>query len=274
MNPTEDRVARSQTIALRALARLSRNDSRPKALHRLRIHLRRLQAYLELREEPDAAEALAQCVARLSRLRLLQVFTAYLDRIEAPDSDRRKVKDRIRTCRKKIRRKKIYRKIERRLRRLAPASSSPSSGLLERLGQLRLVHADHLRDLLDAAMVRPRRKVLHSVRLRIKAIRYQEEWALQQGLGRPELIKRLKHLQAVLGTYEEQAEFRRLAKALRLKSRPIIVKHWRQSRERARAVVGELPEILEALRGPLRLLKPSEPAGSRDVFMARHFSAP
>ncbi len=263
MSAMDDGAVHYRTIALRALARLSEDDSRPKPLHRLRTHLRRLQAFLELTGEDRFAEVMADCVASLSRLRTLQVFQQYLARQGAPASDLRRVKSRIRTCRKKLRRKQVYHKIERRLGQGAVVSRPASASWpVERLRPLRAEHAKALRDLLAEAAGDPRRKTLHALRLRIKAIRYQEEWAFQQGMGRPDLIKRLKDLQSLLGTYEERAEFRRLAKKLALKSRPAVIKHWRQARKRARAVVGELSEVVEALtESPVHLLKPIRPQG-------------
>lgn len=263
MTLVDDQAVRYQTIALRALARLSEDDSRPKPLHRLRTHLRRLQAFLELTGKDRLAEVMADCVASLSRLRTLQVFQQYLARQGAPASDLRRVKSCIRTCRKKLRRKRVYHRIERRIRRDAVVSGPASASWpVERLRPLRAKHAKALRNLVAETAGDPRRKTLHALRLRIKAIRYQEEWAVQQGMGSPDLIKRLKDLQSLLGTYEERAEFRRLAKKLALKSRPAVIKHWRQARKRARAVVGELSEIVEALtESPVRLLKPVRPQG-------------
>jgi CHAD domain-containing protein len=260
MPAMDDRAVQCRTIALRALARLAKDDSRPKPLHRLRTHLRRLQAFLEMTGEDRLAEIMADCVASLSQLRILQVFQQYLTRQGAPASDLRRVKSRIRRCRKKLRRKQAYHKIERRIRRDAVvARPASASWPVERLRRLRKEHAKALRDLLAEAAGDPRRKTLHALRLRIKAIRYQEEWAVQQGVGRPDLIKRLKNLQSLLGTYEERAEFRRLARKLQLKSRATILNDWRRSRKRARAVLSELPDILGALNEPaLRLVKPAE----------------
>src|SRR6266581_300132 len=56
-------------------------------VHRLRTHLRRLQAYAEFLRRPIVARRLAQNVKWLSRLRTLDVFRRYLRRRKAAARD-------------------------------------------------------------------------------------------------------------------------------------------------------------------------------------------
>lgn len=260
----DDRAARYQTVALHALARLSGGDIRPKTVHRLRTHLRRLQAYLELVGEDRNAQIMAKCVSRLSPLRTLQVFERYLARLGASKSDVRRIKDRIRRRRANLDRKQVYRKIERRVRRhaLPPTPASPD-WMAGRMERLRREHAKTLHDLITEARANPQRKTLHALRLTIKSTRYQEEWALDQAYARPDLVSWLKRAQSVLGDYEERAQFRKLARTLGLKSYAKIVKDWRRARTRARALPARLTGMIEELAGRrLRLLVSQPPSSS------------
>lgn len=259
----DDRAARYQTIALHALARLTAGDILPKTVHRLRTHLRRLQAYLELVGEDRNARIMAKCVSRLSSLRTLQVFERYLSRQGAPKSDVRKVKDRIRARRARLDRKHAYRKIEQCVRRHAlPPTPTAPDWMATRMEGLRRLHAHGLQDLILKATANPRRKTLHELRLTIKSIRYQEEWALSQAYARPQLVRWLKRVQSVLGEYEELAQFRKLARRLTLKSSAAIVKDWRRARRRARALPEQLTGVIEALAGRRLRLLASEPRSS------------
>ena len=257
-------AAKCLTVVLHALASLSAGHSRQKTLHRLRTHLRRLEAYLELVGEDRNAEIISKCVSRLSSLRALQVFERYLTQSGAPNSDVRKVKDCIRRRRAKLDRKKVYRKIDRRVRRHAlPSTQASMDWMAERMEGLRREHARTLQELIVKAMSTPRRKILHALRLKIKSIRYQEEWALSQTYARPNLVSWLERAQSVLGDYEERAQFRKLARELDLKSYPEIVKDWRRARACARALPGQMTEIIEALAGRhLRLVGSKSPSSS------------
>src|SRR2546427_594266 len=181
LSAEDDRAARYQTVALHALAKLSAGDVRPKTVHRLRTHLRRLQAYLELVGEDRNAEIMANCASRLSSFRTLQVFERYLTRLRAAPSDIRKVKDCIRK-------------------------------------------------------------------------------------------KRLKLDQSVLGDYEERAQFRKLARALHLKSYARILKDWRRAKTRARTLPAKLTGLIDALTGRgLRLVEsglPSNRTTSHELRLA------
>jgi CHAD domain-containing protein len=244
-NLTEDRPARYRTVVLQALTRLSGGDTDSATLHRTRTHLRRLQAYLELVGEDRNADTIARCVMRLSGLRTLQVFKRYLSKLDAPRSDRKAIKCRLRATRDKLERTHTYATIERIVRRhaLPPTPANPG-WLAERMKTTRHAHADALRQLTVKVGAKPRRKTLHRLRLLIKSIRYQEEWALDRPYAMPALVQRLKHVQAVLGDYEDLVQFRKLARTLDLRSSAIIKKHWRKARKRARALPAHLVEHL------------------------------
>ena len=194
-----DRAHRYHATALRMLAKLSAGDSRQKTLHELRTHLRRLQAYLELVGEDQNAKVMARCVSKLSRLRTLQVFERYLSRLGSPKSDLRKIKVLIRSVRAKLERKQRYQTIERLVRYHAlPPTPARHDWLAHRMAALSRANADALRRMIVETADHPRRKALHALRLKVKAIRYQEEWALGRPFARPDLVSQLKQAQAVL----------------------------------------------------------------------------
>jgi CHAD domain-containing protein len=253
----DSKAARYQAIALHALTALSEGDTRPKTLHRLRIHLRRLQAHLQLLGEDQNAEVMSDCVSCLSALRTLQVFERYLQKLGRVDSDMRQIKKQIRKLRKTLRRKHVYEKIGGRVNRHAlPPIPASHDWLAHRMRELRERNAQDLRALIASAQAKPRRKRLHRLRLKIKSIRYQEEWALDQPYARPQIVAGLKQAQSILGDYEELAEFRRLAKELDLKSSGRINKDRRRARKRARKLPFELSEVVEGLAGShIRLVR-------------------
>lgn len=260
-NLTEDRPARYRAVVLQALTRLSGGDTDSATLHRARTHLRRLQAYLELVGEDRNAGTVARCVMRLSKLRTLQVFERYLAKLDAPRSDRKAVKRCLRATREKLERTHTYAAIERIVRRHAlPPTPGNLDWLAERMQAARHAHADALRQLTVEVGAKPRRKTLHRLRLLIKSIRYQEEWALDRPYAMPVLVRRLKHAQTVLGDYEDLVQFRKLARSLDLRSSPTIKKNWRKARKRARALPAHLIEYLGmTTRSRIRLV------GSRHV---------
>ena len=260
-NPADDRPGRYRAVVLHALARLSEGDTDPDTLHRARTHLRRLQAYLELVGEERNADTIARCVMRLSKLRTLQVFERYLAKLDAPRSDRKAVTRRLRAARDKLDRACAFAAIERIVRRhaLPPTPANPE-WLADRMQTARHAHADALRQSVAQTGTKPKRKTLHALRLLIKSIRYQEEWALDRPFAMPALVRRLKHVQAVLGDYEDLVQFRKLARALDLRSMAVIRKRWRKARTRARAVPPRLMAYLGVSTGPrMRLV------GSRDA---------
>jgi CHAD domain-containing protein len=240
-----DRPARCREVVLQALARLSDGDTDAATLHRARTHLRRLQACLELAGEDRRAQSIARCVARVSKLRTLQAFARYLKRHGAPRSDRKAVKRRLRAARARLDRTHAYAAIERIVRRQAlPQVPADPAWMAERMQAARDGHADALRRLTAEAGAKPRRKTLHRLRLLIKSIRYQEEWALDHPFAQPGLIRRLKHAQTVLGDYEDLFQFRKLARSLDLRSSSAIEKAWRRVRARARALPARLIDYL------------------------------
>lgn len=252
----QDKASRYRTVVLHALASLSTGDRRPKTLHRLRTHLRRLQAYLELVGEEDNAAIIARSVSRFSPLRTLHVLDQYLSRRDAPGRDRRLVTRRIRALQGKLKQKRTYKKVERLVKHYAlPPTPAPADWLGRHLVALRNRHAERLRELIAQAEARPRRKTIHRLRLTIKSVRYQEEWALGEPYARPDLVTWLKQAQTVLGEYEELAQFCKLAAKLGLKSQPLIERDWRRARDRARAMPAHLHERIGTLTGRhLRLL--------------------
>ncbi len=249
-------AARYQTIVLHDLASLSQGDTRSKTLHRLRIHMRRLQAYLQLIGADLSAERIGECVSRLSRLRTWQVFERYVKRLHASGSDLRTVRDRVEKTRLKLVEKDRYGQIEGLiLTHTSPSALAASTSLSHRLAALRMMNAESLAQLIEKACVKPRRKRLHALRLKIKTIRYQEEWALRQNDPRPGLVEQLKDAQDVLGNYEDLAEFRKLARLLGLECRQKITKGWHKVRKRARALPAQLSRLSHALaRRHLRLV--------------------
>src|SRR2546427_12860396 len=86
LSAEDDRAARYQTVALHALAKLSAGNLRPKTVHRLRTHLRRLQAYLELVGEDRKGELKANCASRLIFFRTLSWLIRFLTPLRAAPS--------------------------------------------------------------------------------------------------------------------------------------------------------------------------------------------
>jgi CHAD domain-containing protein len=261
-NLAEVRPARYQAVVRQGLEKLSDGGGDPATVHRTRTHLRRLQAYHELLGETRNADAIARCVARLSALRTLQVFSRYLKSNDAPGSDRKAVKRRIRAECRKLERTHAYASIERVVRRLGlPRAPANPAWLAERMRTARQTHADALRQMVSAIGSKPKRKALHRLRLLVKSIRYQEEWATGQPFATPSLVRRLKHAQAVLGDFEDLFQFRKLAAALDLQSSAMINKHWRMARTRARALPARLLERLGLISGPpVRLVVSRSPS--------------
>lgn len=255
----QDRAPGYQAIALHAAAALSDGDRHPKTLHRLRTYLRRLQAYLELVGETGNADRIARCVSRLSRLRTLQVFEGYLKDSQAPKRDRQRVKARIRKTQATLDRKQVYGKITRVVEHYAlPPTPASADWMAHRMKAVRNRHADRLREMFARAEADPRRKILHGLRLMIKSVRYQEEWALGRPYARPDLVAWLKRAQTVLGDYEDHAQFRKLAVKLDLASQTAIERDWRRARTKARGLPRRLHGRIATLtRRHLKLVQPA-----------------
>lgn len=246
-----DSAARLETLEKRVTAYRSRTVAyaralrkppfRPETVHRLRTHLRRLQAYAEFLDHPKTAKRLARCVSGLSRLRTLHVFHRHLRSLGAPPGDVRRVREAVRGEERAVAgedrldaiRSVLAGTTMARLRR-------PREFLAGRLASLGRDHADRLTEALRQLSAQPTRKELHRLRLVVKAIRYQEEAALETGWGRPQRVAALKQLQKVLGEYCDRDQFRRLAKKLDLASRGELKKEYRRYWKRAWAAVRRL----------------------------------
>ena len=249
-NLAGDRPASYRAVVLQALAQLSGGDTNAVTLHRARTHLRRLQAYFELTGEDRHAESISRCVVRVSALRTLQVLMRYLKTHDAPRSDRKAVRRCLRATREHLERTRAYASIARIVRRHPPPPAPDNAAwLAERMQMVRDAHADALRRLTAEAGAKPRRKTLHRIRLLVKSIRYQEEWALGHPFAMPGLIRGLKHAQTVLGDYEDLVQFRKLARTMDLRSSAAINKAWRKARARARTLPAHLCARLGGIAG-------------------------
>ncbi|MCI1278784.1 MAG: CHAD domain-containing protein [Nitrospira sp.] len=221
-------------------------------IHSIRTHCRRLQAVLELCDDHDRAAVMAQAVSRLSRLRASHVFREYLMKIEAPESDIMAAEVWIAGREHKLVRAQAYHKIEQVVWKQAIPLITPAGlSLKRRLEVLRHEHERALSQLLEKASEKPRRKRLHALRLRLKTIRYQTEWLPERAAIKHDVVNRIKQVQALLGRYEELADFRRWGKRLNLTVQARIERDWKRARRRARRVPGELgwlPDVLASGR--------------------------
>ncbi|MGC3973877.1 MAG: CHAD domain-containing protein [Nitrospira sp.] len=216
-------------------------------IHAIRTHCRRLQALLELYGEAKRAGAVAACVGRLSKLRALQVFRQYLVRCHARRRDLAEVDDRLAKQTRKLNRMEAYHEIEQVVSKQAlPAIASPPQSLNGRLDELRHEHECLLKQLIAAASDKPRRNRLHALRLALKTIRYQTEWLPGRAAAKDALLSQLKRVQAILGKYEELADFHRWGKKLSDPMQKRIKKDWKRARKRARHVPETMSWLLEA----------------------------
>ena len=241
-------AAAYQATVLRLIRHAMAGDGTADTIHSIRTHCRRLQALLELCNNRDRAAVMARTVSRLSRLRALQVFRQYLMKIEAPESDITAVEAWIVERERKLTRAQTYRKIEQAVWKQAlPMITPPDLSLKHRLEVLRHEHERVLTRLIEKAMEKPRRTRLHALRLALKTIRYQTEWLPGQAATKQDGLKRIKQVQALLGRYEEMADFRRWGKRLNLTVQACIERDWKRARRRARRVPEELAWLLDAL---------------------------
>src|SRR5438093_8979954 len=90
LDAVEKHVTKVRTRALAFARALLKPPFHSETVHRLRTHLRRLQAYAEFLQRPRIAARLADCVSWLSDLRTLYVFQQFLRRrgASAPDRSR------------------------------------------------------------------------------------------------------------------------------------------------------------------------------------------
>jgi CHAD domain-containing protein len=213
----------------------------PETVHRLRTHLRRLQACAELMQRPQAASALAKCVTWLSRLRTLDVFHRYLRRRRAAAEDVRRVAWALREEETKIVLAGDVEAIRTLLGKMSLARMRrPDDFLAMRLESLGREHANRLNAALRGLSAEAKRKELHCLRLLVKSLRYQEEIALETAWGNPRSVAALKKLQRTLGDYCDRDQFRRLAKKMKLVCRGEMQKEYRRYRKLARAAVRKL----------------------------------
>jgi hypothetical protein len=90
--PGRHRVESKRQSVLRSLKTMSSlQHIRPELLHRVRIDLRRLEAWLDLAAKSRMAETLNLRLSPLSPLRTLHLLEAWLVRRKAPLADIRKV---------------------------------------------------------------------------------------------------------------------------------------------------------------------------------------
>lgn len=213
----------------------------PETVHRLRTHLRRLQAYAEFMQRPKTVDALAQSVTRLSRLRMLDVFHRYLRRRKADAQDVRRVVWALREEETKVAHAGYVEAIRIVLEGMSLARMRrPDDVLAGRLESLGRGHADQLSAALRGLSVEAKRKELHRLRLLVKSLRYQEEIALETAWGNPRSVAALKRLQRTLGDYCDRDQFRRMARKLKLACRGELQKEYRRYRKLARAAVRKM----------------------------------
>lgn len=237
-----------QATVLQLLRRLIAGDCHADDVHKIRTHCRRLQSLLELCGDDERAAVMAESVSRLSKLRALQVFEGYLAKIEAPRADRDALHARAMKKERTLRRAEVYHGIEQAVRTHAlPTVTHSGRSLEDRLEMLRHEHVQDLERLIERASDEPRRKRLHALRLRLKTLRYQTEWLSGRSESKQIFLKRIKRVQALLGRYEELADFRRWGKDLDQAVRRRIQKDWKRARKRARAVPGDLAWLVDAL---------------------------
>jgi hypothetical protein len=267
-----DPVARYESTARQALLALSNDDRRPKTVHLLRTSLRRLQAYLELAGEFHQAHVLSTCVSELSPLRTLHVFEQYLKDTGACRKDIDTIGRKIAKTTARLKRRRVGNRIVERLNSLhIPPSPSPPHWMQQQLRSAREAHAGALRDMIAEASICPRRRLLHALRLRLKSIRYQEEWASGGSRHDRHLLSLLKRAQTVLGDYEERVQFRKLEANLGRRARKRLKKDWRRARKRARLVPPQLVTVMHRL---MRKAIPRQvvPSSSRAAYDSRRVS--
>ncbi|ULA68967.1 MAG: CHAD domain-containing protein [Nitrospira sp.] len=250
-SPTQglvDAAASNQATVLRLLRQVMARGEHADTIHAIRTHCRRLQALLELCGNVRRARAMADCVGQLSKLRALQVFRRYLIARDAPQKDLTRMDNRLAKRIKKLTSTDAYRTIEQVVWKQAlPGIASPGLSFSDRLEQLRQQHECRLKQLIEAASDKPRRKRLHALRLALKTIRYQTEWLPGRAAAKHDLLSRLKRVQTILGKYEELADFHRWGKKLSPPVQRRITQDWKRARKRARRVPEEMSWLLDAL---------------------------
>ncbi len=246
----EKLAGRYHQRAVRYVHALRRPPFPCEKVHQLRTHLRRLQAYAEFSRRPSLAGALDQSVSWLSRLRTLDVFLRFLRRCGGGAADVRRVAWALREEETMIANAGRVPAIQNLLSRATVSRlRRPPGDVTVRLRSLGADRVRRLHAALGALPHRPKRKDLHRLRLLVKALRYQEEIALETSWGDAQAVAALKRLQRVLGDYCDRDEFRRTAKELHLACRGDMVRESRKYREKARSAVKKLGASAERSSG-------------------------
>lgn len=232
---THKQAVRQQLAALSKRRTIDAED-----LHRLRIALRRMQAWLELVGDTGSAETLGEQMSALSPLRALHVLEQWLVRRRAYASDLRKVRRSSRSIAKRLLANRTMTTIRQTLGAMDWAGGLGG----DTASKTWRIHRKRLRHLLRLIREDPTRKRLHRLRLAIKTIRYQMEWLNLRGTRGRRTAEALRSAQRCLGQYEDLASFRDLAKRLELRSRRRIRKHLRRARREARRLANDLDWLM------------------------------
>ena len=241
MAAVEKRAAEYHARAVTFAHALRKPPFHPETVHRLRTHLRRLQAYAEFLQHPIVAARLARSVTWLSRLRTLDVFSHYLRRRKAPAKDLHRVAWALKEEAMVVAYAGRLEAIRSMLAKMTLARMRRPVAFVEnRLSALRRETAERLAVALRKLSPEATRKELHRLRLLVKSLRYQEEIALETAWGDPRRMAAFKRLQRTLGDYCDRDQFRRLAKKLNLACRGELKKEYRRYQEKAREAVRKL----------------------------------
>ena len=251
MEAIEKRAALYYDHAVGFARALKKPPFHPETVHRLRTHLRRLQAYAELMQCPQAADAFAKGVTWLSPLRTLDVFLRYLRRRRGAVDDVRRVAWALREEETKVVHAGYMEAIVALLERTSlDRMRGPDDVLAMRLKLLGREHADRLNDALGGLPAEAKRKELHRLRLLVKSLRYQEELILETPWGSRPSVAVLQRLQRTLGDYCDRDQFCRLAGKMKLACREEMQKEYRRYRKLTRAAVRK-PGLAEScVTGP------------------------
>lgn len=241
MEAIEKRAALYHDRAMTYARALKKPPFHPETVHRLRTHLRRLQAYAEFMQCQKAASSLAKCVTWLSRLRTLDVFLRFLRRRRGDAADLRRVAWALKEEGAMVAHAGRLDSVRTALARTTVARlRQPAVFITSRLASLGRTRADRLDAALNGLSLKAKRKELHRLRLLVKSLRYQEEVALDTAWGNPPAVAALKRLQRTLGDYCDRDQFRRLAKKMNLACRREMAREYRRHREHARIAVRRL----------------------------------
>ena len=250
MAAMEKRAAEYHARAVTFAHALRKPPFHPETVHRLRTHLRRLQAYAEFLQRPIVAARLAQSVTWLSRLRTLDVFSRHLRRRKAPAKDLRRVAWALKEEAMMVAYAGRLEAIRSMLTKMTLARMRRPVAFVEnRLSALRGETSEQLAAALLKLSPEATRKELHRLRLLVKSLRYQEEIALETAWGDPRRMAAFKRLQRTLGDYCDRDQFRRLAKKMNLACRGELKQEYRRYRDRARAAVRKLGSPEEPASG-------------------------